>query len=267
MDKRKYSDGYLPTPLTSPPACAHEAAHLLTRLFNEASAATPTWAQHAVPRARDTTAKPAPADMDPAHPAVKRVVGTGPWEIVSPTYAGPAPNVVFFFAKGRVHTPLGSAKWYPVDDDRVRFLFCREDTMRIVDSEGTVKLVGRHYTLRLKALPVERRPQVDESTWKGRTAQRLIGSGPWSWANIPVIAFLDQGALHTPWAPGTWQPRNEGADDGRDVVMAEFLGAKCEIEFLPCGRFRSVRLSDGDVVEGSITIAEPVRFRCPGSGM
>lgn len=77
-------------------------------------------------------------------------------------------------------------------------------------------------------------------------------------AGVPTIAFLDHGRLHTPWAPGNWRPK-EGSDD---TIIANFVGATCEITFLDCHRFVSVRKSDGDVVHGSMQISERASRRC-----
>jgi len=69
---------------------------------------------------------------------------------------------------------------------------------------------------------------------------------------------MDKGALHTPWAAGTWR-----IDEGDpEQVVVDFLGARCHIRFLPCGRFISVRQSDGDVVQGSTQIGERAQRRC-----
>ncbi|KAJ1617648.1 hypothetical protein T492DRAFT_1098196, partial [Pavlovales sp. CCMP2436] len=212
FDKRQYFGAFPASPMADPPECAHEAAKVLTKLFNEGSAASPPWQAKAISAARDTTRRTPPPPLDESSAAYRTVVGTGPWELSSPEYSGKGANAYFFFEKGRVHTPI------------------------------------------VVPLQLRRSPEM----WQTPLAKRIIGAGPYAWAGTPVIVFLDKGRLHTPWAAGQWWVK----EDDPEVAVVDFLGTVCHIRFEVCGRFVSVRQSDGDVVLGSMQVGERSSRRC-----
>ena len=83
-----------------------------------------------------------------------------------------------------------------------------------------------------------------------RGVQRLLGTGPWAWAGISTMAFLDHGVLVTPWGQGTWHADRESPD----AVLALFAGATHKVTAAACHKFASYRESDGQKVDGWIQL-------------
>lgn len=184
FDKRKFMGRFPPTPFGPPPKCAHEAAHVLTRLFDEASAASPPWTKSAVDPSRDTTRRQRPAPFDTSSVVYSSVVGAGPWELVRPEYTGgTAANVFFFFEKGRAITPIGAATWAPsASGTGLTFHFCRTDELELATADdGALELRGAHYTLRMASVAYPKLEGVPDSAWSSTVAKRIIGTGPWAW--------------------------------------------------------------------------------------
>ena len=85
--------------------------------------------------------------------------------------------------------------------------------------------------------------------------RELLGYGPWAWSGITPMAFLQGGALHSPWGVGSYWPL-EGSSD---TVMVEFVGAKHRVTAHGCMKFSSVRESDGQAVEGWVQMGQAAR--------
>jgi hypothetical protein len=193
FDKRQYFGAFPPSTMAEPPECAHEAAHVLTALFNEGSAASPPWKAKAIHPQRDTTRKTPPPPFDESSPAYRAVVGTGPWELTSPAYRGKGANAFFFFEKGRMHTPIGAANWRPSDDGQEVMLdFCGNHAHKLEAGEdGQPVLRGDKYTFTLAKSQVPLKQMGDAAMWQAPLAKRIIGRGPYAWgAHISLISNL-----------------------------------------------------------------------------
>ena len=92
--------------------------------------------------------------------------------------------------------------------------------------------------------------------------QRLLGTGPWAWAGISTMAFLDRGVLVTPWGQGTWHADPEASD----TVLLVFAGATHKVVAHACHKFSSSRESDGQKVDGWIQLGGG-RPSCPSGGL
>lgn len=191
FDKRQYFGAFPASPMAEPPECAYEAAKVLVSLFNEGSAASPPWQAKAVKAQGDTTRKRLKPPPDESAPAYRSVVGVGPWELVQPAWKGREPNAFFFFAKGRAHTPLGSATWsLSKGGDEIVFNFCRSDTLKVEKSEdGRTVLRGSTYTFAL-AKGQQSPEGIDPAMWSTPLAKRIIGAGPYAWGARRIAALL-----------------------------------------------------------------------------
>lgn len=182
FDKRSYFGAFPASPMAEPPECAYEAAKLLVALFNEGSAASPPWQAKAAKNRGDTTRKVLQPPPNESAPAYRAVVGEGPWELVEPAWKGRDPNAFFFFAKGRAHTPIGSASWsLSKDGEEVVFEFCKRDSLKVEAGEdGRPVLRGKTYTFALAKGQLSP-PGVDPAMWSMPLAERIIGAGPYAW--------------------------------------------------------------------------------------
>ena len=91
LDKRHYMASHPPRRLSAPPTCAHDRAHVLSSLFNNASGALGD-AWPAKGRGARDTAGYSPVSLRDhplrAHPAAARLLGTGPWVLSSTDQRG-----------------------------------------------------------------------------------------------------------------------------------------------------------------------------------
>ena len=87
-----------------------------------------------------------------------------------------------------------------------------------------------------------------------------MGSGPWAWAGISTMAFLDRGILVTPWGQGTWH----ADEDDDEVVILSFASALHKVRTYDCHKFASTRESDGQKVDGWVQLGGG-RPSCPSS--
>ena len=112
LDKRHFMGSFPPKQLAPPPGCAGKAAHVLARMFNEASEHTLGWVS--TPGQRGTTGYAADGDAQSvaaltedgfeASPFAQSIVGRGAWQ-----WEGKAP--LLFYRGGRAYTPWGSGTW------------------------------------------------------------------------------------------------------------------------------------------------------------
>jgi len=90
---------------------------------------------------------------------------------------------------------------------------------------------------------------------KSPLASKVLGT-EWLWAGIKSLSFNDDGKLKTPWGEGKWglaikpkgmsmcQPPNE-------CLFADFSGAAHHVSFELPSTFTSMRVGDGEVVNGT----------------
>lgn len=90
--------------------------------------------------------------------------------------------------------------------------------------------------------------------------RRLLGTGPWAWAGISTMAFLDHGVLVTPWGQGKWHADRTNEEG----VILVFAGAEHKVMTFECHKFASTRVSDGQKVDGWVQLGGPARG-CPSS--
>lgn len=78
----------------------------------------------------------------------------------------------------------------------------------------------------------------------------------WTWAGIKTLIFEDGGVLRTPWGEGKWGVAKSVKDlpectvEGKVCLFADFSSAAHHVTFELPERFKSVRVGDGEVVEG-----------------
>lgn len=78
----------------------------------------------------------------------------------------------------------------------------------------------------------------------------------WTWQGIPKIEFREAGVLKTPWGTGKWGiPKRvsgmpECERENRECLFADFANAAHHLSFDLPNRFKSMRVSNGEIVVG-----------------
>uniref|UniRef100_A0A7S2GKJ9 Uncharacterized protein n=1 Tax=Haptolina brevifila TaxID=156173 RepID=A0A7S2GKJ9_9EUKA len=90
---------------------------------------------------------------------------------------------------------------------------------------------------------------------KSPLATKVLGT-EWLWAGIKSMIFNDAGVLKTPWGEGKWgvAMRPKGMPQcmpPNECLFADFSGAAHHISFQLPSRFLSVRVGDGELVNGT----------------
>ena len=255
LDKRHYMGGHPPLALLAPPKCAHDRAHVLTALINNASAAlSATWNgrsgqldgfHHLALRAQPSLR---------THSAAARLLGTGPWTL-SGKGGGVAAGQAYRLEKlwilnhGWLIAPKGHGRWGlarradgTYEEEAVTLTICAvtltvrpqfgadEWTLRAVDTDELVaRLETTPTVLALWNAPL--------TTPTDALAARVEGSGPYKGRhNGPgEIVLLRAGVAHVNggrFAPLTrWRPIADtarrpaialGSADGGLEVIADF---------------------------------------------
>ena len=257
LDKRHYFGAPPPRKLDEPPACAQECAWTWWRLFNEATAALGD-VYPAQTGGNLRTFNPAAAQSDSDVGKLGRAITrTGPWVVDGKK--GP----ILFHSMGRVSGALGQGTWSVTGERTISLNLCGHSTLTFDSSETPTKFtVGSAGALRLRASELGAAGALDgiwtssrDPKWQSSDAdhvgvKRLLGTGPWAWAGISTMAFLDHGVLVTPWGHGTYVPDREAAD----AVLLTFAGVVHRVTTHECHKFTSVRASDGNKVEGWIQL-------------
>ena len=184
-----------------------------------------------------------------------------------------AQHKLFFHIGGRVSGPLGSGKWSATGANTVSLQLCGSSTLTFDSAESPTSFTVGGGGMRGSSLgksgavdPAFAKPSARSQLWETEKAashlgvQRLLGTGPWAWAGISTMAFLDSGVLVTPWGQGTWYPAEPD-----DTVVLSFAGAKHRVVAHGCHKFTSVRESDEQRVEGWIQLSS-ARGGCPTRG-
>ena len=90
---------------------------------------------------------------------------------------------------------------------------------------------------------------------KSKLASAVLGT-EWMWAGIKSMIFNDAGVLKTPWGEGKWglAMRPKGMPQcapPNECLFADFSGAAHHLYFDLHSKFVSVRVGDGEVVNGT----------------
>jgi hypothetical protein len=274
LDKRHYFGAPPPKALEQPPACAQECAWVWWRMFNEATSALgDKWPSRTGGNTRSF--KQGSGDSSTASPLSQAVTRTGPWML-------DGKHKILFHVGGRVSSPWGNGKWAASGEKDVEMQLCSSTSLLKFDSAEaptsfTVNSPSGGITNRLRGIgaigtsgAIDPKFQVETARslkWRAEDAsshagvQRLLGTGPWAWAGISTMAFLDHGVLITPWGSGTWHADPASADS----VVLLFAGGTHNVVTYDCHKFASTRESDGQKVDGWVQLGGPARG-CPTSG-
>ena len=87
-----------------------------------------------------------------------------------------------------------------------------------------------------------------------KLASAVVGTR-WLWAGIKSLEFREAGVLKTPWGTGKWglAMRPKGMPEcapPKECLFVDFSGAAHHVSFELPDKFHSVRVGDGEVVEG-----------------
>jgi len=157
---------------------------------------------------------------------------------------------------------MGGGKWFTTGDTTVSLSLCGASTLTFdhADAPTSFTISGSGFRSGIgkngEVDPAFAKPSARSQLWEAEKAashlgvQRLLGTGPWAWAGISTMAFLDKGVLVTPWGSGTWYPT-----ETEDAVVLSFAGAKHRVVAHGCHKFTSVRESDEQRVEGWIQLS------------
>jgi len=256
LDKRHYFGAAPPKDLDRPPECAQECAWVWWRMFNEATRALGTmWPTATGGNLRSFQRGGGGAGGASESALGRSIVRTGPWLI-------DGKHKLFFHVGGRVSGPMGGGKWFTTGDTTVSLSLCGASTLTFdhADAPTSFTISGSGFRSGIgkngEVDPAFAKPSARSQLWEAEKAashlgvQRLLGTGPWAWAGISTMAFLDKGVLVTPWGSGTWYPT-----ETEDAVVLSFAGAKHRVVAHGCHKFTSVRESDEQRVEGWIQLS------------
>merc|ERR1719240_722630 len=95
----------------------------------------------------------------------------------------------------------------------------------------------------------------DAEIRQSKLATAVVGT-KWSWASIKHMEFQPAGVLKTPWGNGKWglAIRPKGLPQcapPNECLFADFSGAAPHVRFEMPTKFFSVRVGDGEQVNGS----------------
>ena len=194
-------------------------------------------------------------------PLTAALVGSGPWVLDGKH------KPLLFFRNNRAEGPWGAASWWAGDAElSVVLQMCGELTLTFDSATNPTSFTytssGKHMRggggdkSGAGALDAA---YASKRVWE-RAAQHaehpavaeLLGYGPWAWAGITPMAFLQGGALHSPWGSGSFWPE-EGSTD---TVIVEFVGSKHRVKPHGCMKFSSVRQTDGEKVDGWVQVGQ-----------
>ena len=89
-----------------------------------------------------------------------------------------------------------------------------------------------------------------------KLATAVVGTD-WTWAGIKSLYFRKTGKVKTPWGEGTWGLTTgkvkgvPACDPPTECLYVDFSSALHHVAFdLPRGTFRSIRVGDGEKVDG-----------------
>jgi len=90
---------------------------------------------------------------------------------------------------------------------------------------------------------------------RSKLASAALGT-KWLWAGIKYLQFQEDGVLKTPWGTGKWglALRPKGMPQcapPNECLFADFSGAAHHVYFELPARFTSVRVGDGEIVNGT----------------
>lgn len=211
MDKRHYMGGGPPRELLAPPACAHDRAHVLRALWNNASATLP-WHSGAgnVHSFNHLDYRNEPLR---SHPVASRLLGTGPWLLSGKGGGGGRGGEAYRLEKMWILTNgwLGSSKGHGrwglsrrssgdgYDEEVVELSICHkrlrvrlrmnDQSWQLTEADGNVvaTLEQDLAVLNLWSSP----PRVP----RDELAARIEGSGPYRSAKAGAIYVLRNGVL------------------------------------------------------------------------
>jgi len=267
LDKRHYFGAPPPRDLDAPPKCAQECAWTWWRLFNEATRSLgDVYPKSTGGNLRSFKPSTASASTE-AWALGSAITRTGPWVIDG------RKEPILFHTHGRVSGTFGQGTWTITGPLTIKLDLCgssvltfdssqQPTTFTIADAGGAAARFMRR-SLGVAGAVDGLITSSRSSRWqtgdeKHPGVHRLLGSGPWAWAGISTMAFLDHGVLVTPWGHGTYHPDREKLD----VVILEFAGATHRVTTFGCHKFTSYRESDGNRVDGWIQLGGAR----PGSG-
>ena len=90
---------------------------------------------------------------------------------------------------------------------------------------------------------------------RSKLASAVLGT-EWLWSGIKSLSFDDAGVLKTPWGAGKWgvamKPKGmPQCEAPKECLFADFSGAAHHIYFELPARFVSIRVGDGEIVNGT----------------
>jgi len=228
LDKRHYMGSAPPRQLVAPPACAHDRAHVLRALYNNASASIASWpgGGQQLDMFRRVQLRSEASEYW-SHPTSAGLLGTGPW-----LFAGATPHgayrleKVWFLAHGWMHSSKGYGRWQPASESAVTIEICNMRlTVTTATGEGEWALLAEGKEIaRLKAKPVE------VKVWQTTVAEmpssnlgrRVTATGPYQGSRSGWLMLLRGGVLQ---AIGKYQQYGHWREVAGVPESIELIGA------------------------------------------
>ena len=95
----------------------------------------------------------------------------------------------------------------------------------------------------------------DKEIARSKLATAVLGT-KWLWAGIRSLEFQPAGVLKTPWGSGKWglalKPKGMPmCEPPAECLFVDFSGAAHHVYFALPERFHSMRVGDGELVNGT----------------
>eukprot|EP00966_Prymnesium_polylepis_P060483 1403361-Prymnesium_polylepis.1 len=235
LDKRHYMGSPPSKNLLAPPKCAHDRAHVLRGLYNNASASITAWPADGGYRSQPNSFRNVDLRGEAARlwsePTAARLVGTGPW-----LFQGKKGNTgayrlekVWFLGHGWVYSSKGYGRWGPGSsgDGSVKLHMCNMQLQVTVSFDE----VGWTLASNGETMGWLQADKADVRTWLSTEAtepeselgKRVVGTGPYQGSKHGTIMLLRGGVLQAMGKYGAWRRWRE-LPDGQSIEL--FQGGK-----------------------------------------
>ena len=262
LDKRHYMGGGPPRGLNAPPQCAHDRAHVLSGLFNNASDALAApggngWTGRAGNTGHFNSLAMRGHDLR-SHALAAKLLGTGPWALSGKSRStwdgGRAYRLerLWILTNGWLVSGKGHGRWGLVADgaggyvsDTVELSICNlklkvkltatQDGSWALESEGSIvaKLEADAATVALWSSPTAAKAPTDS------LVARVEGSGPYRGQKAGAIMLLRAGVVHATGGRFNSYTRWQAHGDGVKITMSGGGSSPpLEVHFTDCWLMR-----------------------------
>ena len=287
LDKRHYMGQHPPKGLLTPPKCAHDRAHVLSGLINNASATLgERWPGGGGQTDRFNRVELRGHPLR-SHAVASKLLGTGPWMLSGRDGGSGAYRLekMWILNNGWLNSGKGHGRWGLLpkkgggdgyEDDAVVLQICQRritvkavfsasEAWTLVDADDATHVIGK-LEAPAEALELWRQPVLTPTS---ELAARVEGSGPFRGGSTGAIVLLRAGVLAAEGGPYMRHTRWRAleASSGREAIAlgGADLGAEASThaitaDFTDCWILRFPERRAGGLLPAAEPAGRPPRY-------